>query len=1060
MLKIQFQSVRSKIYFTVALTGSIVMLLVLIYSFMILNQLRLERMKSSFFEKGTYNSSILASELNSTSTNLYSTANIISRFENSSDSILSEVLSGSAISLLENTPFYSGAWVIYNVSTENNQNFSDHEKFQIHYYYSLNQFIGKRNLSSTQRKDLINSSLYTVPVSEQIGMVLDMREESYTGNVFDNFNVISIVAPIIKNNISVGVVGVDIPVNYFNRFLLPYSQYSFSLFFNDKNKILCHSSTDLVGVRFSDYYVKFNSDENIIQRIESQSKNFQVDYNLDGEDYIFYFFPVKLGKKSQIFTYTLAVKPDYASVATNENTKTYIFLIFLFGIAASFFIGKILSDQIFQPLIKINRALRYMTLGDIDAVEELRSNRRDEISRAYKYINTIVGGFRNVVKFADKIKSGEFDYQYSSFGEADRLGNTLLSMQLSIRELIEKQNEIRKQEENRNWINVGISYFSNSLRRHSKNIKVFAADLIQELVEYLDVQVGGLYLMQKDKRNRDVLELIAAYAYDRNKFVQKTIMLKEGLVGTCAAEEQIVHLKKVPKDYISIVSGLGETQPQSLILIPLKVEDRVLGVLELASIKQFEKHQIEFLEKLSDNIALTIASVTINERTDNLVDQLRSSSDELRSQEEELRQNLEELQATQDEAAKRQFHLDNLIKAIDNSALTLQMNHVGKLLEINEQFLRLLNEPESKIKGLFYSEFFKFDNIKIDAAQFWSEIEKGYIQRQILHCRFSEHSLYILGTFTPLYDIEGNMDKVFMIGYDYTDNVNAEIMLKEKSASNLLLEKKQNELNKEHKHLQNVYNELFERHDIYDNLVNKVIARAVLDKNATILEVNTTLYELLELKETNITGRNLVEFSTFATSNEFRDFWQNLLTKKYYDRTFVFNNKLFKEFYYLKKDKVHDILVYNFVLDTSARNQENMADQSSAAMIKMLNSNLLITEFDAEGQYKLMNDKLLQLFKLTEKDFHRKNHKDFAVVDNVLKYHVLWSKLRSGEPQVREMAYEINAVRYVFMDHYFPTKNEKHEIEKIVVYSVDITTLRDRIINLTKSLDDYKKNRK
>jgi methyl-accepting chemotaxis protein len=682
-------------------------------------------------------------------------------------------------------------------------------------------------------------------------------------------------------------------------------------------------------------------------------------------------------------------------------------MIFLLGIIASFIIGKILSDEIFNPIVKINKALRLMASGDIDNIEELRTARKDEISRTYKYINIIVEGFRNVVVFAEKIKSGDYSYRYESFGETDRLGNTLLEMQKSINELIESQKEIRIKEENRNWINVGISQFSNSLRKHSKNIKVFTSELIEELVEYLNVQVGGIYLLHKDKRNKEVLELTAAYAFDRNKFIEKTIMLKEGLVGTCAAEEQIVYLRKVPKDYISITSGLGNTPPQSLILFPLKIEDRVLGVIELGSIKEFEPHHIEFLEKLSDNIALTIASVTINERTDNLVEQLRSNSDELRSQEEELRQNLEELQATQDEASKRQFHLDNLLKAIDNSALTVQLSNVGKIIEINDQFLRLINEHENKIIGIYYNELFRFDKAKLDPEKFWSDIEGGYIQRHILECRIGDQTFYILATFTPLYDIEGNIDKVFMIGYDYTDFINSSAQIKEKTASYYLLERKNNELENNYKHLTAQHKEINESYAIYEGVINRIVGKVVLDKEANILEANEYIYSLLNLDMKNIVGRNLVELSSFSSSTEFGDFWQNLLAKTYYDRTFVYQNKLFKEFYFITKDKVYQNKVYNFIINLSevAKDGNESIHENSSVLLDTLGDVFFVSEYNSEGTVIQFNEKLLKHFKLSEGDLKRKNHKDFAIVDNVLKYHVLWSKLRTGEPQTREYSY-------------------------------------------------------
>jgi len=101
----------------------------------------------------------------------------------------------------------------------------------------------------------------------------------------------------------------------------------------------------------------------------------------------------------------------------------------------------------------------------------------------------------------------------------------------------------------------------------------------------------------------------------------------------------------------------------------------------------------------------------------------------------------------------------------------------------------------------------------------------------------------------------------------------------------------------------------------------------------------------------------------------------------------------------------------------------------------------------------------MELFKLNEKDLKRKNHKDFAIVENVLKYHVLWSKLRTGEPQTREMRYEVDKTEYTLIDYYFPIFNDKSEVEKIFSISVDISKLRNHVSLLTKTLNDIKKNK-
>ena len=82
--------------------------------------------------------------------------------------------------------------------------------------------------------------------------------------------------------------------------------------------------------------------------------------------------------------------------------------------------------------------------------------------------------------------------------------------------------------------------------------------------------------------------------------------------------------------------------------------EQIQAIIEMASFKTYEKHEIEFLEKAGEYIASAIATAKNNERTKLMVEQLQSQAEEMRAQEEELRQNMEELEATQEEMRRKE----------------------------------------------------------------------------------------------------------------------------------------------------------------------------------------------------------------------------------------------------------------------------------------------------------------------------------------------------------------------------------------------------------------------
>ena len=50
-------------------------------------------------------------------------------------------------------------------------------------------------------------------------------------------------------------------------------------------------------------------------------------------------------------------------------------------------------------------------------------------------------------------------------------------------------------------------------------------------------------------------------------------------------------------DFVHISSGLGDANPNSLLIVPMMVNKDIFGVIEIASFKPFEKYQIELVMK-------------------------------------------------------------------------------------------------------------------------------------------------------------------------------------------------------------------------------------------------------------------------------------------------------------------------------------------------------------------------------------------------------------------------------------------------------------------------------
>ncbi len=247
----------------------------------------------------------------------------------------------------------------------------------------------------------------------------------------------------------------------------------------------------------------------------------------------------------------------------------------------------------------------------------------------------------------------------------------LQASEKKLTENFEKLQSAQEEEKARNWSNEGLAFFSDLIRRTSGSIEEISYDIIANLIRYLKYNQGGLFLLVEEG-GESFLEMKASYAYDRKKFFDKRINIEHGLLGQCVQEKETVLLADAPQDYISIVSGLGDSNPDMIIMVPLKVNDEVFGALELASFNEIQEHEVEFIEKLSETIATSLASVKVNEKTKYLLEDAQMMTEQMKAQEEEMRQNMEELLATQEEVERKNEETEKRLAASKEREIQLE----------------------------------------------------------------------------------------------------------------------------------------------------------------------------------------------------------------------------------------------------------------------------------------------------------------------------------------------------------------------------------------------------
>ncbi len=387
---------------------------------------------------------------------------------------------------------------------------------------------------------------------------------------------------------------------------------------------------------------------------------------------------------------TLQDKAEYNK--TINRIRLLFLLMAILIIVTAFVISQYYLGQLIGRITIIRNAVNILSKGEKFKI--LHDNKKDEISEVISDLNKLNERIDSASKFTVNIGQGNFDFKFEPYSENDMLGVSLNKTKSLLEDAKQKELERAKEEKKRNWTTEGIAVFSDLLRRNNDNINKLSHSIVGKIVEYLDVNLCGIFLLNEEK-NPPILLLSASYAYDRHKFQKKEIAFGEGLVGTCAKEKKTILLKEVPADYIQLTSGFGETKPKSLLIVPMIVEEKVMGVIEIGSMNMFEDHHIKFIENIGENIGSTLITAQINNKTAALLKESKVRSEEMAAQEEELRQNLEELQATQEEVRRQK---DKTLENQEKIRAILDGTKDG-IFTISDGIIDIANKAVSELTG-------------------------------------------------------------------------------------------------------------------------------------------------------------------------------------------------------------------------------------------------------------------------------------------------------------------------------------------------------------------------
>jgi signal transduction histidine kinase/ActR/RegA family two-component response regulator/HAMP domain-containing protein len=267
-------------------------------------------------------------------------------------------------------------------------------------------------------------------------------------------------------------------------------------------------------------------------------------------------------------------------------------------------------------------------LGGQANVPGARGTWRDLTDNVNQLAGNLTAQVRAIAEVSTAVAKGDLtrSIKVEAEGEVAALKDNINQMIGNLKDTTHKNQE-------QDWLKTNLARFS-GMMQGQRSISSVAQLIVSELTPLVDAQHGAFYMA--DAEEEPNLRLIATYGFGGRKNLAGSYKLKESLIGQCAFERKRILLTDVPDGFIYIQSGMGEAPPRSVVVLPVLFEGAIKAVIELASFRSFSPNYLTFLDQLMASVGVILNMISSSMRTEELLQQLKTSNAELGAQAAEL----------------------------------------------------------------------------------------------------------------------------------------------------------------------------------------------------------------------------------------------------------------------------------------------------------------------------------------------------------------------------------------------------------------------------------------
>jgi len=369
--------------------------------------------------------------------------------------------------------------------------------------------------------------------------------------------------------------------------------------------------------------------------------------------------------------YSDAVK-DISSTTVNALKMAVILLVLILGLLI-ILLSRAIARMITLPVMEIQGHLKNMALGDLTGVSKYESE--DEIGQltdSYRQMKTFL---LEQTTQARRIAMGDFENTLVPRSEMDELTKSLNEMTVSLK-------DARIKNDRENWTKSNQTALSLEIQGD-----VDLSTVGTKIAGLVSRQVNALTSALFAINGTDRIEYIGGYAVKSEQARARVLRPGEGLIGQVVVDRKIRIVEDIPENYLDLYSGLGHEKPGFLVIVPCVYNKVVEGILELGSLKPIDEVSLEYINLISESIAIAIQAAKSRTLLQDLLAKQQKLTEDLQVQQEELRQSNEELQVQQEELRQSNEELEAQTRELEESKVNLQTQ---------QEELRVTNEELSE----------------------------------------------------------------------------------------------------------------------------------------------------------------------------------------------------------------------------------------------------------------------------------------------------------------------------------------------------------------------------